>query len=122
VLTYGQIFYGVAVTVIGVAAVTLVAPRWRRLGRFLTAVVGTSVAVLAWQFVLHATHASQFFTDLPFGPFPVSWQDAGSGVVAFAGTALVLAYGTMRKQPASQAASLALAAGAVALLVDVYLY
>ena len=97
-------------------------PRWRRLGLVLTATFGASVAVLGWQFVLSATHASQFFADLPFQRFPVSWQDSGSGVVAFAGTALVLAFGPMRKQPASEAASLALAAGAVALLVDVYLY
>ena len=121
-LTNGQIFYGVSLTAIGLATVTVVVPRWRRLGLFLTAVVGASVAVLSWQFVLRATHASQFFTDLPFRPFPVSWQDTGSGMVAFAMTALLLAYGPMRKQPSSEAASLALAAGAVALLVDVYLY
>jgi hypothetical protein len=121
-LTYGAIFYGVAATAIGVAALTLVVPRWRRLGLVLTAIIGASVAVLAWQFVLRATHAAQFFTDLPFRPFPVSWQDTGSGVAAFAATALGLAYGPMRKQPASEAASLALAVGAVALLVDVYLY
>jgi hypothetical protein len=121
-LTDGRILYGVTLTAIGLAGLTLVVPRWRRLGLFLTAVVGASVAVLSWQFVLRATHASQFFTDLPFRPFPVSWQDTGSGVVAFAVTALLLAYGPMRKQPAPEAASLALAAGAVALLVDIYLY
>ena len=121
-LTDGRILYGVTVTAIGLAGLTLVVPRWRRLGLFLTAAVGASVAVLSWQFVLRATHASQFFTDLPFRPFPVSWQDTGSGVVAFAVTALLLAYGPMRKQPAPEAASLALAAGAVALLVDIYLY
>ena len=121
-LTDGRIFYGVTLTAIGLAGLTLVVPRWRRLGLFLTVVVGTSVAVLSWQFVLRATHASQFFTDLPFRPFPVSWQDTGSGVVAFAVTALVLAYGPMRKQPAPEAVSLALATGAVALLVDIYLY
>jgi hypothetical protein len=121
-LTDGRIFYGVTLTAIGLAGLTLVVPRWRRLGLFLTAVIGASVAVLSWQFVLRATHASQFFTDLPFRPFPVSWQDTGSGVVAFAATALLLAYGPMRKQPAPEAVSLALATGAVALLVDIYLY
>jgi hypothetical protein len=121
-LTFGRIFYGVALTAIGLIGLTLVVPRWRRLGLSLAAVAGASAAVLAWQFVLRATHASQFFTDLPFRPFPVSWQDTGSGVVAFAVTALVLAYGPMRKQPAPEAASFALAAGAVALLVDIYFY
>jgi hypothetical protein len=121
-LPYAQILYGVALTAVGVAVLTLLVPRWRRLPLVLTAVVVTSLAVLAWQFVLRATHASQFFTDLPFRLFPISWQDTGSGVAAFALTALVLAYGPMRKQPAPEVANLALAAGAAALLVDVYLY
>ena len=121
-LPYAHILYGVALTAVGVAVLTVLVPRWRRLPLVLTAVVVTSLAVLAWQFVLRATHASQFFTDLPFRLFPISWQDTGSGVAAFALTALVLAYGPMRKQPAREVANLALAAGAAALLVDVYLY
>lgn len=121
-LTYGHIVYGVALTVIGEAVLTLAVPRWRHVGAVLTTVVATSLAVLGWQFVLRATHASQFFTDLPFRPFPVSWQDTGSAVVTVALTAIALAYGPMRKQPAPQAANLALAAGAVAWLVDIYLY
>ncbi|TQN43676.1 hypothetical protein FHU33_3136 [Blastococcus colisei] len=98
-LTYAQILYGVALTAVGVAVLTVLVPRWRRLELVLTAVVVASVAVLAWQFVLRATHASQFFTDLPFRLFPISRQDPGSGVAAFALTALVLAYGPCASSP-----------------------
>jgi hypothetical protein len=94
-LAYAQILYGVALTAGGVTVLTLLVPRWRRVALVLTAVVVAPLAVLAWQFVLRATHASQFFTDLPFRLFPISWQDTGSGVAAFALTALVLAYGPL---------------------------
>jgi hypothetical protein len=43
-------------------------------------------------------------------------------VATLALVSLALAYGPMRRQPAPAVASLALAAGVVALLVDVYLY
>jgi hypothetical protein len=43
-------------------------------------------------------------------------------VATLAFTSLALAYGPMRRQPAPAAATLALAAGLVALLVDMYLY
>lgn len=121
-LSYAHILYGLALTVIGEVVLTVAVPRWRRPGVVLTTVVSAFLGVLAWQFVLRVTHASQFFTDLPFRPFPVSWQDTGSGVVTVALSAVALAYGPMRKQPAPAVANLALAAGAVAWLVDIYLY
>jgi hypothetical protein len=84
--------------------------------------VGAALAVPGRQAVLHVTHAREFFTDLPFGPFPVSGQDTGSGGTTLAVTALAFAYGPLRRHPAPVAATLAAATGAVALLVDVYLY
>jgi hypothetical protein len=64
--------------------------------------------------VLHLAHAREFFTDLPFRPFPVSWQDTGSGGTTLALTALALAYGPLRRRPAPAAATLAAATGAAA--------
>src|SRR5262249_11642120 len=60
--------------------------RGRRVGAAVIAAGAGSAALgaLAWNAVLHATAASQFFVDLPFRPFPVSWQDIGSGVFALA--------------------------------------
>jgi hypothetical protein len=122
VISWSQILYGVALTAVGETALTVVVSRWRHPALAGTAVVGAVLAVLGRQAVLHVTHAWEFFTDLPFAPFPVSWQDTGSGVTALAVTALALAYGPLRRDPAPVAATLAAASGTVALLVDVYLY
>jgi hypothetical protein len=124
VISWSQILYGVALTAAGETALTVAVSRWRHPALAGTAVVGAVLAVLGWQAVLHVTHAWEFFTDLPFAPFPVSWQDTGSGVTALAVTALALAlaYGPLRRDPAPVAATLAAASGTVALLVDVYLY
>jgi hypothetical protein len=122
VISWSQILYGVALTAVGETALTVAVSRWRHPALAGTAVVGAVLAVLGWQAVLHVTHAWEFFTDLPFAPFPVSWQDTGSGVTALAVTALALAYGPLRRDPAPVAATLAAASCTVALLVDVYLY
>jgi hypothetical protein len=122
VISWSQILYGVALTAVGETALTVVVSRWRHPALAGTAVVGAVLAVLGRQAVLHVTHAWEFFTDLPFAPFPVSWQDTGSGVTALAVTALAPAYGPLRRDPAPVAATLAAASGTVALLVDVYLY
>jgi hypothetical protein len=122
VISWPQILCGVALTAAGEAVLTVAVPRWRRPALVATAVVGAALAVLGQQAVLRFAHVREFFTDLPFGPFPVSWQDTGSGGTTLALTALAFAYGPLRRHPAPAAATLAAATGAVALLVDVYLY
>ncbi|MCU1670826.1 MAG: hypothetical protein JWP40_3753 [Blastococcus sp.] len=121
-LSNGHIAYGLGLTALFEVLLTVAVPRWRRPALIATTTAVSVLAVLGWQYVLRATHAAQFFTDLPFRPFPISWQDTGSGVATLAFTGLALAYGPMRRQPAPEAATLALAAGLVALLVDIYLY
>jgi hypothetical protein len=72
---------------------------------------------VAWNAILRATNANQFFTDDPI-PSAHRWQDTGSGVFALAVSALVLGFGPLRTAPAQR-----LALGALgALLVDIYLY
>jgi len=83
-LSNGDILYGVGLTAAVEAVLAVVVPRWRRPLVVVTAAAVGFLATLVWQLVLGATHAREFFTDLPFRPFPVSWQDAGSGVAAFA--------------------------------------
>ena len=121
-LSNGDILYGVGLTAAAEILLAVVVPRWRRSLLVLTAAAVGFLAPLAWQLVLRATHAREFFTDLPFPPFPVSWQDTGSGVAALALGAVVLAYGPMRRDTPRAVATAALAIGAVALVVDVYLY
>ncbi|MDT5189657.1 MAG: hypothetical protein QOI28_1908, partial [Mycobacterium sp.] len=76
----------------------------------------------AWNAILHATHADQFFHDAPISVFPISWQDTGSGVFTVALAAVLLGFGPVRADPARRLASLAVLAGLGALLVDIYLY
>ena len=122
-IDWGQIFYGAALSaVLAGAAVALL---WReRSPAVLTATVAAAfLGPLAWNAILHraATPGDGFFVDIPFKPFPISWQDTGSGVFALA-TAFVLLGLTLRREPAVRVLGLATTAAVVALVVDVYFY
>ena len=110
-----------AVVAGALAAAALAAWPWaRRRGRFAVAGLATALGFVAWNATLNVTNATGFDVDAPL--VRVSWQDAGSGVAAFALGALVLAYGPMRSDTPRAVTTAALAIGAVALVVDVYLY
>src|SRR5215211_7222866 len=59
-------------------------PWGRARGRFAVAGVATLLGFAAWNLVLNATDARGFNVDAPV--IPLSWQDAGSGVLAFTAT------------------------------------
>ena len=85
-IDWGQIFYGAALST-AIAAVVFVARPARTRRRVLVpALAATFLGPLAWNAILHraATEADGFFVDIPFKPFPVSWQDTGSGVFTLA--------------------------------------
>jgi hypothetical protein len=84
--------------------------------------LATAVGPLAWNAILRATHASQFFTDAPLRLLPASWQDTGSGVFALAATAFLLDLGSLATAQARRTIGLAVLCGLAAFLVDVYLY
>ena len=76
-----------------------------------------------WNSILSWTGSTGLFShDLPFAPFPISWQDTGSGIftLAGAGTALMLLSG--RSGRPRRLAALAIATAAAALVIDVYFY
>jgi hypothetical protein len=78
---------------------------------------------MAWNSILKWTGAVGLFShDLPFPPFPVSWQDAGTGVFTLAGTALALMAGPCRGDAARGVAATAALTALAALIIDVYLY
>jgi len=121
VISWGTILYGAALTALISAAVLLIRPSTRRLDYFIPGIVAAFVAPIAWNAILRATHANQFFTDAPVAAIPASWQDTGSGVFTFTIATLVLT-ALHRRAPAGR---IVIAAGTVALiafLVDVYLY
>ena len=110
----------VAALIAGVlsAAALAVWPWARSRGRFAAAGVATLVGWIAWHLVLNVTRARGFDVDAPI--IRVSWEDVGSGVVAFFATALVLGLITEPKEKASRVVGAASIAGLVALILDVF--
>jgi hypothetical protein len=123
-IDWGQILYGAALTTV-FAAVVLALIAWRRrvpviiLPGLLVAFLGP----LTWNAMLHraATDADAFFVDIPFKPFPVSWQDTGTGIVTLALGSIVLGL-TFRRQLAGQVLALGVTIALVAFLTDIYCY
>ena len=110
----------VAALIAGVlsAAALAVWPWARTRGRFAVAGLETLVSWIAWHLVLNVTRARGFDVDAPI--IRVSWEDAGSGVLAFFATALVLGLITEPKEQASRVVGAASIAGLVALILDVF--
>ena len=122
-IDWPQIFYGAALSTV-IAAVVFVFVRRERTSIVLVPVLAAMfLGPLAWNAMLHraATDADAFFVDIPFKPFPVSWQDTGSGVFTLATASLLLGI-ALRREDGGRVLGLALTAALVALLVDVYLY
>lgn len=119
----GSMLYGAALS--AVAAVLLVAfvAKDRRPGVLISVGLAASLMPIWWNLILRWTGATGAFShDIPFRPFPISWQDTGSGVFALAGASVLLALGVGAKEPAARIARLALWTGLAALLVDIYTY
>ena len=109
----------VAALIAGVltAAALAVWPWARTRGRFAVAGLATLVGWIVWHLVLNVTRATGFDVDAPI--IRVSWEDVGSGVLAFFATALVLGLITEPKEQASRVVGAASIAGLVALILDV---
>ena len=95
--------------------------RERRVAVLITAALSAAIAPLCWDLILRHT-GGDFFVDAPGVVFPVSFEDTGSGVFATALSALALGFGPLRRETAQRLALAATVCGAVALLVDIYLY
>jgi hypothetical protein len=121
-LSWASILYGAALSAVVAGAVLAVVARPRQPVVILTGVLATGIGPLAWNAILRATHASQFFTDAPLRLLPASWQDTGSGVFALAASAVLLGLGPLATAPARRTIGLAAVCGLAAFLVDVYLY
>jgi RsiW-degrading membrane proteinase PrsW (M82 family) len=100
------------------AAAALAAWPWaRRAGRFAVAGLATALGFAAWNTILNLTNGTGFNVDAPV--VRVSWQDAGSGILAFAFTALALGLAA-RDEPARRVVGAAALAGLVALVFDTF--
>jgi hypothetical protein len=121
-LSWGSILYGAGLSAVAAGALLAIVARPRQPAVILIGVLAAAAGPLAWNAILRATHASQFFTDAPLRLLPASWQDTGSGVFALATAAVLLGVGPLSATPARHAIGLALLCGLAAFLVDVYLY
>jgi hypothetical protein len=123
VIDWPQIFYGAALSTAVAAAVFVFVRRERNPMVLVPTLAATFLGPLAWNAMLHraATDADAFFVDIPFKPFPVSWQDTGSGVFTLATASLFLGV-SLRREMAGRVLGIALTAAVVAFLVDIYLY
>ncbi len=101
------------------AAAALAAWPWaRREGRFAVAGLASALGLAAWNTTLNLTNGTGFNVDAPL--VRVSWQDAGSGVLAFAVTALALGLIVARSEPARRVIGAAALAGLVVLVFDIF--
>ncbi len=71
-LSWASILYGAALSAVVAGAVLAAVARPRRLAVILTGMLATAAGPLAWNAILRATHASQFFTDAPLRLLPAS--------------------------------------------------
>jgi hypothetical protein len=122
VLSWTSILYGATLSAVVAGAALAALARPRQPAVIAAGALATAVGPLAWNAILRATHASQFFTDAPMRLLPASWQDTGSGVSALAATAVLLGLGPLAAAPARRTIGLGVLCGLAAFLVDVYLY
>jgi hypothetical protein len=103
---------------VAVAALWLV--HERHVPTLATAAVGVFSGTWLWNLMLNIRHAGVIDGDIAFAPFPISWQDTGTGIFSFAfATALLLAT-TQRNQPGHNTLKVAGIAAAAALIMDIY--
>jgi hypothetical protein len=121
-LSWGVIGYGAALSALAAAVLVGLGARERRIVVLAGAALSALLGAAAWNAILHATQADQFFHDAPIRLFPISWQDTGSGVFTIAVATVLLGLGPAHAEPARRLAVLAILAGLGALLVDIYLY
>ncbi len=122
-MSTGSMLYGAALSSVLAVLLVAAAAKARRIAVLATAAVAAFLMPICWNSILRATGATAAFShDLPFKPFPVSWQDTGSGVFTLAGAALAFAFGIAAREPARRAAQLALLTAVGAFLIDIYTY
>ena len=121
-IDWARILYGAVLSTLLAGVLLALLGRPRNLGVIAAGALGAGLGPIAWNAILLATQARQFFVDAPVVVLPASWQDTGSGVFALALSSVVLALGPLATAPARRVAGLALVCGVAAFLVDVYLY
>ena len=109
-------FVIVASVLLSLAALSALWP-WARAGRRLVVIaVAMSVGIIAWNVALNVGNATGFNVDSRF--LGLSFQDIGSGVLAFTTTALALGILTERQEAANRVVGAAMIVGVITIVVD----
>jgi len=119
--TWGATIGGILASAILAVAATCFLLRERRAAVLSATAAAALLGPLLWDLILRHT-GGDFFVDAPGYVFPVSFEDAGSGVFATAIAALLLGLGPLRADSGRRVALNALVCGLAGLLVDIYLY
>ena len=119
VLPWSHILFGSLVgPAVGVAALRVFGER--QLRTLLTAATGVCGGTWLWNSMLNIRHAGTIDGDIPFRPFPISWQDTGTAVFSFALATGMLLATIHRDQPGRRTLKVAGIAALAALIVDIY--
>ncbi len=105
----------------GVLVATVLAGVWpwtRGRGRLAIAAAATATTFVAWRLVLDSANATGLDVDAPV--VHASWEDVGSGLLAFTATALALGLGADREEPALRVVGAAALAGLVVMVYDIF--
>lgn len=122
-MNIGTMSYGAALSAVLAVLLVMLATRDRRPWVLVRVAASAFVMPISWNLILRSTGATDAFShDLPFRPFPVSWQDTGSAVFTLAGAAVALALGVGAKEPARRVTLLALCTALAAFIIDIYTY
>lgn len=93
---------------------------WARTSyRSVVAGVGIVPAVAAWNLVLYNANAANLDVDGPIAR--LSFQDVGSGVLAFVGVVLALGLTVARSEPAHRVVTAGLIAALVTTSLDIFI-
>lgn len=92
---------------------------WARLRfRFGVAGVATALGAVAWNLTLWNANATNMDVDGPV--LRLSFQDVGSGVLAFAAVAAALGLVTEQQEPAKRVITAAAIAGIITMILDLF--
>jgi hypothetical protein len=121
VLPWGRVVFGSLVGPLVGVAVLWVA-RERRVSTLLITAASVCGGTWLWNAMLNIRHATTIDGDIPFQLFPISWQDTGTGVFAFACATAALLATISRSEPGHRTLKIAGIAAAAALVMDVYIW
>lgn len=119
VLPWSHVLFGSLVgPVVGIAALWVF--RERHHPTLAISAVAVFTGTWLWNGMLNVRHATMIDGDIPFKPFPISWQDTGTGIFALAFATAALLATVHRHEPGHRTLKIAGIAAVAALLMDIY--